>query len=64
MSEKRDPALWEEVCYSLAFHVRAGETPAQAVKGGALEGESFAHDALKAVSHAYDSVPPLIRRSA
>ncbi len=55
MSEKRDPALWEEVCYSLAFHVRAGETPAQAVKGVALEGESFAHDALKAVSHAYDS---------
>lgn len=53
--ERHDPALWEEVCYSLAFHVRAGETPAQAVKGVAGEGDSFAHETLKAVSQAYDS---------
>ncbi|MGE5578776.1 MAG: type II secretion system F family protein [Bacillota bacterium] len=55
LSEKRDPALWEEVCYSLAFHIRAGETPAQAVKGVAEEGDSFVHETLKGVSRAYDA---------
>lgn len=55
LTEKRDPALWEEVCYALAFHVRAGETPAQAVRGVAAEGNSFAHEVLKTVSQVYDS---------
>jgi len=52
---KRDAAQWEEICYSLAFHLRAGETPAQAVRGVAGEGNSFAHSALLAVAQAYEA---------
>lgn len=53
--KRRDAALWEETCYSLAFHLRAGETPSQAVRGVGMEGESFAHMALRSVTQAYDA---------
>ena len=55
IGRKNDPAQWEEVCYSLAFHLRAGETPAQAVRGAAGEGESPAHSVLAKVTQLYDA---------
>jgi len=55
LGRREDPVLWEEICYSLAFHLRAGETPAQAIRAVAVEGDSFTHRVLQKVAHAYDA---------
>ena len=52
---RRDAAFWEETCYSLAFHLRAGETLSQAVRGVGTEGESPAQMALRSATQAYDA---------
>lgn len=55
----RGEEQWEAVCYSLALHLRAGETPAQGVRAAAEEGNSPAHSVLRSVSQAYDAGTPL-----
>ncbi len=52
---RRDVSVWEEVCYSIALHLRAGETAAQAIRGVGAEGGTFAHAALRAVSQVYEA---------
>jgi tight adherence protein B len=50
-----EPHVWEEVFYSLAFHLRAGEALPQAVRAVSEEGASTAHEALRRVVRAYEA---------
>jgi hypothetical protein len=52
---RRDPSMWEEVSYSLAFHLRAGEPIAQALRSVATEGDAPAHAALRKAVQLYDA---------
>jgi len=58
-SPKCEPHIWEEVFYSLAFRLRAGETLPQAVRGVSEEGSTPAHESLKGVVRAYEAGAPL-----
>ncbi len=55
LGSKGTGEAWEQICYSLAFHLRAGETAAQAVRGTAAEGDSAAHTLLMKVAQSYDA---------
>lgn len=57
---RQDPAVWEEISYSLAFHLRAGETPAQAVRGVSEERDSSPYLALRRACQGYDAGTPLL----
>lgn len=52
---RRDPAVWEEAAYSLAFHIRAGETPAQALRAVSTERDTPAHFGLRKAIQMYDA---------
>lgn len=57
---RSDPVVWEEIAYSLAFHLRAGETTAQAVKAVSAERDTAPYTALKRACQAYDAGTPLL----
>jgi Flp pilus assembly protein TadB len=54
-----EPHIWEEVFYSLAFRLRAGETLPQAVRGVSEEGSTPAHESLKRIVRVYEAGTPL-----
>ena len=58
--KRSDPAIWEEIAYSLAFHLRAGETSAQAVRGVSRDRDTPAHAVLKSACQAYDAGASLL----
>lgn len=55
LARKVDGADWEQICYSLAFHLRAGESPVQAVRCVASEGDSSPYEVLSTVARGYDA---------
>ncbi|QUL98385.1 MAG: type II secretion system F family protein [Candidatus Fermentithermobacillus carboniphilus] len=59
LSEKREDVLWEEIALSLAFHIKAGETLVQAVKGVSEEGDTAGHRALGRVYRLYGAGTPI-----
>ncbi len=52
---RSEPHVWEEVFYSLAFHLRAGEALPQAIRAVSEESASTAHEALRRVVRAYEA---------
>ncbi len=60
LGTKDDVSLYEDVCYSLAFHLRAGETSAQALKHVSQEAEEGAYGLLKRVFAAYEAGSPFL----
>jgi len=54
-----EPHVWEEIFYSLAFRVRAGETLPQALRSVAEEGRTEAHQFLRRIVRAYEAGAPL-----
>lgn len=58
--KRPDPALWEEIAYSLAFHLKAGETPVQAVRAVSSDRDTPAHESLRSVCQAYDAGAPFL----
>lgn len=57
---RSDSAQWEEVAVSLAFHIRAGQTPSQAVRDVAGSGTSPVHQRLMEAYKAYEAGASLI----
>ncbi len=55
-----DLSVWEDICFSLAFHVRAGETVAQGLKSVSWEGDSGPYDLLKKAFAAYEAGSPIL----
>ncbi len=56
----QDTAVWEDICFSLAFHLRAGETVAQGLKSVSQEGDSGPHAVLKRAFAAYEAGSPIL----
>lgn len=52
---EEDLMLWEEIAFSLASHMRAGETVSQALKGVAAEGSGVPYRLLKRACQEYES---------
>jgi tight adherence protein B len=59
LKPRSEPHVWEEIFYSLAFRLRAGETLSQAVRGVSEEGSTPAHESLKRIVRAYEAGAPL-----
>ncbi|HHY44584.1 MAG TPA: hypothetical protein GX512_02575 [Firmicutes bacterium] len=59
LNRRCEPHVWEEVFYSLAFRLRAGEALSQAVRGVSEEGSTPAHESLRRVVRAYEAGVPL-----
>lgn len=55
LMKDRDSASWEEAAFSLAFHLRAGEPLAQALRAVAEEGEGFAQSCLMKAYRRYEA---------
>ncbi|HHW27410.1 MAG TPA: hypothetical protein GXX23_08800 [Firmicutes bacterium] len=55
-----DLAIWEEIAFSLACHIRAGETLAQALKAVADEGTEPPYRLLKRAFHEYEAGVPVL----
>ncbi len=56
---KGEGVFWEEAAFSLAFHLRAGEPPAQALRSVAEEGDDFARSCFMRAYRRYESGSPL-----
>ena len=57
---EEDLLLWEEIAFSLACHMRAGETVAQSLKGVAGEGTGTPYKLLKRTCHEYEAGVPVL----
>ncbi len=55
LTKDNDSASWEEAAFSLAFHLRAGEPLAQALRAVAEEGEGFAQSCLMKAYRRYEA---------
>jgi len=55
-----DEVLWDEIAFSLAFHIKAGDTVVGAIKAVSEEGSTRGHEALKRVFHLYQAGTPLL----
>lgn len=55
------PGIWEDVFYSIAFHLRAGETLQQAVRGVAEEGSGGPYELLRGATRAYEGGAPILQ---
>ena len=55
-----DLSTWEEIAFSLASHIRAGETLAQALRGVAGEGTDAPYGLLKKACHEYEAGVPIL----
>jgi tight adherence protein B len=53
--KRDDPAAWEDVSYSLAFHMRAGETPVQALRAVSMEKSTPPYVTLRRAVQQYDA---------
>lgn len=54
-SSDEDLMLWEEIAFSLACHMRAGETVAQSLKGVAAEGTGTPYKLLNRACQEYEA---------
>jgi len=48
-------SLWDEIAFSLAFHLKAGETLVQAIRGVSEEDTAAEHNSLKKVFQLYEA---------
>lgn len=53
-------STWEEIAFSLASHIRAGETLAQALRDVAAEGSDAPYSLLKKACHEYEAGVPIL----
>ncbi len=61
MNASSDLLSWEEIAFSLACHLRAGETVAQALTAVSLEDGDRPHQALRRVCQEYEAGVPILQ---